>query len=186
MLNSKSGTFVPNDLFVSQAKSLLQTHTLQLLSLSNWLHYFSILPLEVPEIERIFQRMLVHCKVTKFWEINYKILARILATPKIIAKVQQEDNLAICVWCGVEATLEHILIECVQTQNLHSFVAEWLFLAGITIGDSAWIFGTDSSTTNHCIWIVNFVLYILSLFAAMGVWKICTNFVWTKADPVRL
>ncbi len=44
-----------------------------------------MVPLEVPECEQIFQQMLVSCKITKFRDINFKILARILVMLKILA-----------------------------------------------------------------------------------------------------
>ncbi len=63
----------------------------------------------------VFQWLLVCCKITKFQEVNFKILAQILATPKILAMVKNQDNICWCVWCGAEGTLEHILLHCPET-----------------------------------------------------------------------
>ncbi len=81
------GTFVPNQALPLVMKRLLQSATATVLNLDNWCKVFQIVPLEIPDCEKIFKQMLVDCKVTKFHEINYKILAHILATLKIIAKV---------------------------------------------------------------------------------------------------
>ncbi len=62
------------------------------------------------------------CKIIKFWDINFKILSHILATPKIISKIHGEDNIQYCAWCGHDATLEHILLQCPDSKYLHTFV----------------------------------------------------------------
>ncbi len=80
-----------------------------MLSLDRWCLILQLLPLEVLELERVFCAMLVHCKITKFREINFKILARILATPRILSRVKRAENLEFCVWCGIVANIEHIL-----------------------------------------------------------------------------
>ncbi len=97
---SVEGTFVPNGLLPLAMKCILQANTSEMLSLTNWCHALEILLLEVPESEQVFQQMLVNCKITKFREVNFKILAHILATPKIVARVHQTDNLSWCAWCG--------------------------------------------------------------------------------------
>ena len=88
-----------------------------MLSLDNWYKVLEYLPLEVPECEHIFKRMLLNCKISKFHKVNYKILAQILATPKIIAKVRGQENIAWCAWCGHLGTLEHILLHCKETKT---------------------------------------------------------------------
>ncbi len=64
-----------------------------MLSLENWNQALDILPLEEFQYQAIFEHMLLACKISKFWEINFKILAQILAMPKIIVKVKGADNL---------------------------------------------------------------------------------------------
>ena len=94
------GTFIPNPLLPVAMKSLLQRETSVMLSLDNWCHSLQLLPLSVPESKMVFQWMLVCCKITKFQEVNFKILAQILATPKILAMVKNQDNIHLCVvWC---------------------------------------------------------------------------------------
>ncbi len=97
-----------------------------MLTLNNWCQFFDILPFEVPESEKIFQWMLVACRVIKFRDVNFKILARILAIPKIIARVRKADNLA---WCGAMGSLEHILLECRELQKIHKFLWKYLVLS---------------------------------------------------------
>ncbi len=67
--------------FLLQAKSSLQSASTTQLSLTKWCEELSLLPYMAEKSQQVFSRMLVTCKVNKFWEINYKILARILATP---------------------------------------------------------------------------------------------------------
>ena len=88
----------------------------------NWEKALDMMPLEKPYCESIFRHMLVACKVTKFWQINYKILSRILATPKVISAVQGAENLQWCIWCGALGTLEHILLACPKTKELHNHI----------------------------------------------------------------
>ncbi len=58
-----------------------------MLLLGKWFSVLPIIPCKTPQVEKIFCHMLCDCKVMKFWDVNFKILARILAMPKIIAKV---------------------------------------------------------------------------------------------------
>ena len=88
---------------------LLHQCTSHMLLLRKWFSILHRVPYETPQVEQVFHQMLFDYKITKFWDVNYKILARILATPKIIAKVQGEENLCFCA-CGEEASLEHILL----------------------------------------------------------------------------
>ncbi len=50
-----------------------------MLSLENWNQALDILPLEEFQYQAIFECMLLACKISKFQEINFKILAWILA-----------------------------------------------------------------------------------------------------------
>ncbi len=79
-----NGTFLPNQHLPLMMKQLLRDNSTCILLMTNWCTYFHLVPLEVPELERIFHRMLVVCKILKFREINFKILSHILANPKII------------------------------------------------------------------------------------------------------
>lgn len=83
---------------------------------------FEMVSLDVAESERVFNRMLVFCKINKFKEVNYKILARILLTPKLLAKIKDQENILICVACGAVASLKHILVSYRTTRQLHHFI----------------------------------------------------------------
>ena len=82
------GFFVFNDQLLLCCKHLLQQATTALLSLDNWCTRLNILPLEVPEAEKVFWEMLFFCKIIKFREINFKILSQIFVMPKVISKVK--------------------------------------------------------------------------------------------------
>ena len=83
--NALEGSHQPHPVLLLQAKSFLQRESTSVLSLDNWCEDLVTLPYNCQKSELVFLQMLVACKVNKFWEINYKILARILATPKIIS-----------------------------------------------------------------------------------------------------
>ena len=131
--------------------------------------------LEVPESECIFQHMLVNCKITKFREVNFKILACILAMPKIVAKIHQADNLSWCAWCGNLGSLEHILLWCPKIKNLHTYLLTNSDLSD-KMPEHSWIFGSSKSYLNPIIWITNFVVYKAYLCAYDG----------TKVDILQL
>ena len=122
--SSVVGTFVPNTELFFVNKGIGSDRDYKCVSLDNWCQVLECLPFKVPECEHIFKRMLLNCKISKFHEINYKILARILATPKIIAKVRGQENIA---WCGHLGTLEHILLHCKETKNLRYLVCSKIF-----------------------------------------------------------
>ena len=111
----------------------------------------------MPECEHIFTRMILNCKISKFHKVNYKILARILATPKITAKVRGQENIAWCAWCGYLGTLEHILLHCKETKNLRHLVCSKIFKQKLSA--RYWIFGVDRAEWNQVIWLTNFVIY---------------------------
>ncbi len=116
------GTFVSNDLLLLVMKCVLHSETSQILDLNKWCQFLGMVPLEVLECEHIFYRMLVSYKITKFCTTNFKILACILTTPRIIAGIRKADNLIWCAWCGNVASLEHVLLDCVETKRIHTFV----------------------------------------------------------------
>ncbi len=73
---------------------LLQTHSSTMLSLENWDNFFHLMLRSKGHYEMIFKRMLWQCKYTKFREINFKILARILVTPKILSVIRGNGTLS--------------------------------------------------------------------------------------------
>ena len=124
-------------------------------------------PLEIPYLEKIFHCMLITCKITKFKEVNYKILSRILLTPKMLSRIVTEPELQWCVWCGAEASLEHILLTYLSTVDLHSLVMKIAFCDN-TIISKSWIFGITCQEKNPIIWLTNFAIYKCHLRVCNG------------------
>ena len=128
----------------------------------------------------VFQWLLVCCKITKFQEVNFKILAQILATPKILAMVKNQDNIHWCMWCGAEGTLEHIILCCPETIAIHSFWKKFSKLPTI-MQESQWIFGLESSGLNPLIWLCNFSVYKAHLCACNRNYPDIKNLLLTDA-----
>ncbi len=123
--------------------------------------------MEVPECEWIFQRMLVNCKITKFQDVNFKIFAWVLVTPKILTCICKEDNIIWCAWCGMEGSLEHILLDCPETRDVHRFLQRNSALPHNLL-HKAWILGMTNPILNPIIWVTNFVIYKVHLQACDG------------------
>ena len=109
-------------LLLQQCKQLCCDSVSEPLSLDNWCKSLRLMPLSFEEKQIIFRRMLKSCKYTKFREVNFKILAWILVTPKILAGVHGNPSLTRCLWCGEEANLEHILLHCSLVQRIKSCI----------------------------------------------------------------
>ena len=135
------------------------------MSLDKWSTFFQILPFEIPILESIFHCVLCNYKITKFWEGNFKILGRILATPKIISHVCQEENIQYCAWYSDLATLEHILIQCPSTIEVHKQISKCLHKK---FKDHTWVFGLRTTSLNPVIWLANFAIYKSHLIACDG------------------
>ncbi len=116
----------------------------------------NIPPLSSEEKTKVFHNMLVHCKVTKFWDVNYKILSRILATPVVLCTVNPNLRTLFCVECGVVVDISHILLTCVATKQIRE---EICVLMHIQLSDTHWIFGINSTYLLPLIWVVNFGVY---------------------------
>ncbi len=74
------------------------------------------------EQQLAFKQMLKKCKITKFFEANFKILHHILATPALIAKIHNSKGLCSCQWCGEVTNIDHILVQCVETNQIYTLV----------------------------------------------------------------
>ncbi len=134
-----------------QLKELLLQSLSSMLSLTNWEIYFELIPMSLPTMQVIFRRMLQACKYTKFREINFKILAHILLTPKILFIVKADQVLAVCHWYGAIGTLEHILLDCpavVKTRTCFVIDNKDTLLKW---KNKYWIFGTVSTEINQII-----------------------------------
>ncbi len=105
-------------LLLQQAKQLLRDDISQSPQLDKWCSSLHLLPLEKSECMQVFKSMLVKYKITKFWEVNFKILTQILVMPVVIAAVHKNPNLAKCHWCLERANIDHILLHCVYTKKV--------------------------------------------------------------------
>ena len=70
-----------------------------------------------------FKQMIKLCKINKLQEVNFKILHRILAVPLVVAGACKQPNLSECAWCGERASIDHILLMCVQSNHLYVWVS---------------------------------------------------------------
>lgn len=152
------GTFVSYNELLVRSKSLLQAQSSSVLRLNGWLNFFQMVPLEIPQLEKIFHQMILSCKITKFKEVNYKILTQILLTPKLLSKMKSNPDLSKCSWCGLKASLEHLLLLYPFTKLLHALVVHIAF-AGEGIAQRNWIFGVSCQERNLFIWLNNFTVY---------------------------
>ena len=80
------------------AKKLLKKQLWSPPTLTKWEIALVIPPLLVTDVCLINKQMITKCKISKLQDCNYKILHRILATPVVIAAVQKQPELKLCVW----------------------------------------------------------------------------------------
>ncbi len=99
--------------------------------------------------------MLVKYKITKFWEVNFKILTRILAIPVVIVAVHKNPNLAKCHWCQERANIDHILLHCVYTKQVRRSIIGALS----EVSEESWVLGGVGSYYDQVIWVSNFAIY---------------------------
>ena len=123
--------FLPNLLLKIQMKSLLSQTISVVLTLTRWEETLGIMPQEKEEHMGIFRRI---------WEINFKILTCILATPLVISVVHKKRELQWCSWCGDKATISHILLFCPETVSVHKWALHQTSLPDTTANVN-WIFG---------------------------------------------
>ncbi len=147
-------------------KVLLRSECTSTLKLDNWCQFLNRIPFEIPESEVIFQRNITDCKISKFKEINYKILSRTLVTPKIVSKIRQADNLRWCAWYQSEASLGHILLQCMSSGTLHDWIEKTLKWKQKPL--EFWLFGSEKCSSNPIVWICNFMKYKAHLIACDG------------------
>ena len=110
--SSTAGCHLLHPELVTQAKSLLITASSQMLSLAKWDLFFGCMPSSKPEKQMIFQRMLHRCKISKFREVNFKLLVHILLSLKVLLKVWNIPRMAKCPWCGEISNIEHMMFVC--------------------------------------------------------------------------
>ena len=120
----KSSRTFPTDLGKS-AKKLLKIQRQKFVPIMNWALVLGQ-NIEWDKCFKAFKINLHQCRINKFCEVNFKIFHRILATPVIILKVQKNPALACCGWCGAPANIDHILLECPQTNDLYEWAQDCL------------------------------------------------------------
>ena len=103
--------------------------------------------------------MLESCKYLKFQEVNFKILARILLTPKILAAVKFDPSLSACPWCTGLGTLEHMLLLCKTVTSAWKFLVLRNKNIMLPWKEHYRIFGTKKNSLNLIVWVTNFVIY---------------------------
>ncbi len=72
--NTIMGSHLVHPSLVEQVKELSQNSHSSMLLLTKWEHYFHVMPLSKGEKQVIFHKILKECKITKFREVNFKIL----------------------------------------------------------------------------------------------------------------
>ncbi len=76
--------------------------------------------------------------------------------PVVLAAMNLNGNGHNCCFCGACVGLQHILIHCVTTLQLHQFVELKANIPRLVAQD--WIFGHPSQAIQPIIWLVNFVV----------------------------
>ncbi len=107
----------------------------------------------------IFMQMLKACKYTKFREVNFKVLARILVTPKVLATIKKNPALANCPWCDGVGTLEHTLVTCSHVHKVRKMIWKYNKYLFSSWTRSSWIFGSSHCEPTTVAWVVNFMIY---------------------------
>ncbi len=153
------GSFILHDDMLLQCKGLLLANNSLMLSLTNWEKALQYMPHSKGECEIIFGHMLRDCKYSKFHEINFKLLSRILLTLKILSKIKNKPSLANCSLCLNIATLGHILLHCDHTNRVRGKIVDnnMDILGKWTLSD--WIFGQNKKSYNCVVWVFNFAIY---------------------------
>ncbi len=111
--------------------------------------------LELVDIWKSCKFMLKKCKISKFFEVNFKILHLILATPALISKIRKDNTLAKCLWCGEEANIDHLFLKCPVSALVYDFVSSKCNL-DLTLPQR--VFGI-AQNTNLILWVANFAIY---------------------------
>ncbi len=80
---------------------------------------------------------------------------RILVTPTILSSIHKDPVLSICLFCGMRANIDHILLCCPYTTNLHRIIMDKMGL----VNQLTWIFGGAGKKWDPVIWVCNFAIY---------------------------
>ncbi len=136
------------------SKKLLTVQRQFLVSLMGW-EVALRSPITFEEQQKAFYWMLKHCRVSKFYEINFKILHCILATPQLIAHIKGSKGLQWDHWCGEVANINHILLNYTETNKVCDWVSDKI---RAEIPKRNCILG-QSPSVDLIIWVVNFAIY---------------------------
>ncbi len=150
---------VVSELLIQQSKMLLKNSITCVLPLAKWKHFFQIMPLNKVEVQLVFMRMLEQCRISKFREVNFKILVRILLMLKILSKMKKDLTLSSCPWCNNEGMLEHVMFACSEVRKNRKIIVEdnrdllgpW--------SDCVWCFGSLTKQNHELVWVINFAMY---------------------------
>ena len=121
--------------------------------------------LELADVWKSCKFMLKKCKILKFFEVNFKILHCILATPALISKIRKDNTLAKCFWCGEEASIDHLFLKCPVSALVYDLVSSKCN-PDLTLPQR--IFGI-AQNTNPILWITNFAIYKAHLQGCEGI-----------------
>ena len=122
------------------------------------------MPLEIQKYKTIFRDILMRCKINKFFEINYKILTRILVTPTVLSSIHKDPALNICSFYGMWANIDHILLCCPFLTKLHRIIMEKMSM----VNQLTWIFGGARKKWDPVIWVYNFTINKVHLMCSHG------------------
>ncbi len=120
--HSVPGSHLPHPELLLSMKTLLLKQVSDIPSLVKWDLALGIMPTSKGEAQMIFMRMLKKCKFTKFHEINFKILIRILVTPKMLSCIKKNPSISKCTYCGSIAGIDHILLACDETNKVRQII----------------------------------------------------------------
>ncbi len=117
------------------------------------------MPLSKVEKEMVFVHMLHKCQFSKFQEVNFKILARILLSRKILSVVREKNELSRCLWCLGSGSLEHYLFSCVKARETRALILHKNCNLLSPWSTCVWCFGAMKSELNPIVLVVNFGIY---------------------------
>ena len=151
-----------------------------MLSLTKWEILFHMMLQTMVGKQLVFKRMLESCKYTKFCEINFKILAQVLLTPKILASMKSLPHLAFCPWCGDLGTLEHMLLTCILVSKAWKLLINRNKNLMLPWEMHNWIFGMKRNSLNPIVWVINFTIYKCYLHAINGYHDVLENMIQSE------
>ncbi len=109
--------------------------------------------------------MLKKCKISKFFEVNSKIIHQILATPALISKIRKDKNISKYLWCGGLANIDHIFLVCPASALVYDLVSSKY---NTDLTPTQRIFGA-AHHVNLVLWVANFAIYKAHLQGCEGI-----------------